>query len=337
MSKSVFHRDDSVGESGCNPGTGVSAREPEPIIAVSSAIRQAISEASQTAPASIPILLVGPTGTGKDLFARHIHRWSGRTGRLVAVNCGALPRDLVEGLLFGAVRGVYTGALDRAGIIEAANRGTLFLDELLALPDEAQVKLLRVLDGGEVVRLGQTMGRHVTFGLVAAAQDDIGDQLRKGTFRLDLYQRVAGIVIRLPALAARPEDIVPLARYFAEMRGRLLSLEAKRILLDHPWPGNVRELRTVIERSMCLTDDQQLSPTTLRRAIELGAWALVEPPQPGRPQVGLATERELLLEALKTHRWHAGRTAKALGIGRTTLFRRLKVLHLSLRWPFELS
>ncbi len=305
--------------------------EPPPIIGESLAIRKAVATLRRYAGASLAILLIGATGTGKELFARYAHYWSRRRGELVDVDCGALPRDMVEGLLFGYRRGAFTGATeDRAGLIEAADGGTLFLDELTSLAEESQRKLLRVLDTAEVRRLGDTRKRSVDLRTVSAVQDDVPDRLVDGTLRRDLYERVAGVVIHLPALVDRPEDFVPLARYFAGVQGQALELAAERRLEGHDWPGNVRELRKVIERAGPLGNNGAISARAIAEAIALGAPTVCR----SNIEYGRAVheaERIRLRAACEANGWHAERTARALGIHRATLFRKLTALGLSLR------
>src|SRR3989442_1251533 len=212
------------------------------IVGVSPAIRRGLVVAERYARTRLPILLVGATGTGKELFAKHIHVLSGRPGQLVDVNCCALPRDMVESLLFGHRRGAFTGAVESTvGYVERSDGGTLFLDELQSLAFEAQGKLLRVLESGEVGRLGAGTTQRVDLRLVGAVQDDINDAVEGGRFRRDLFQRAAGVVIELAPLAARPEDVVPLAEHFAGLQGRRLEPGVEHRLLNYSWPRNGRE------------------------------------------------------------------------------------------------
>jgi transcriptional regulator with PAS, ATPase and Fis domain len=305
----------------------VAANSSPPIIGVSEAMRRVVEQARRFAASGLPVLITGPTGTGKELFARHVHAWSGRVGRLVPVNCGALPRDLVEGLLFGRRRGVYTGADDAKGYVEAADSGTLFLDELGSLPLEAQVKLLRVLEDREVYRLGDTVGRAVLFGLVAATQDDLRQLIPLKAFRQDLFQRVAGGMLTLPALATRLEDVAPLATYFAAISNRTVSATVLLVLQRYSWPGNVRELRTVIDRAACLSDGTEIEVSAICEAIDSGAMqdSAVDPPRIKD------IDRRKLRDVCQANGWSSTRTARALGIGRTTLFRRLRAVGISLR------
>ena len=295
------------------------------IIGVSAAIQRALALAERYARTRLPILLVGATGTGKELFAQHVHGRSGRPGLLVDVNCCALPRDMVESLLFGHRRGAFTGAVESTvGYVERANGGTLFLDELTGLVPEAQGKLLRVLETGEVQPLGAAGNRRVDIRIVSAAQDDFPGALEAHRFRRDLFQRVAGVVIELPTLAARPEDVLPMAEHFASLQGRRLESGVERVLLAHPWPGNVRELRLVIERASALVENGTLSRSAIVEAIALG--------DPGNSPVAVALdERAKLLRICEANEWEAARITHVLGISRTTLHRRLCEIGVSLR------
>jgi two-component system response regulator HydG len=306
---------------------GAPDSELAPIIGDSPAMRRAVELGRRFAPSRVPILLVGPTGSGKELLAQHIHVWGRRPGPLIDINCGALPKELIESELFGRCRGAFSGAVDsRAGLIEAAEAGTVFLDEICSMPLEAQIKFLRVLDTMCVRRVGETISRRVDFRLIAATQDRLGDRVSAGTFRLDLLQRIAGVVIELPALTERREDIVPLARAFAATCGKLLPPSATDMLLQYTWPGNARELRHVMERASWLAIDREIPLETLQDALSIG-------PVSGTPplQSAAVEERAALLAVCETSAWHAGRIAKHLGIGRTTLYRRLLDHGISLR------
>jgi len=301
------------------------------IIGVSPAIRRAAALAERYARTRLPILLVGATGTGKELLAQHIHERSGRRGPLIDVNCCALPREMVESLLFGHRRGAFTGATEtKLGYVQRSDGGTLFLDELASLALEAQGKLLRVLETGQVEQLGAATKAPVNLRVLAAAQDDIWAALDGGGFRRDLFQRVAGVVIELPPLAARPEDIVPLAAHFGQQDGKRLEFGADQVLLAYRWPGNVRELRQVIERAGQLVGNGTLPPAALAEAIDLGSPEGMGNPQSARRR-RLAAERAELLSACEAGGWNAKDIARALGIHRATLFRRLRRVGGSLR------
>ncbi|HVH66654.1 MAG TPA: sigma 54-interacting transcriptional regulator [Gemmatimonadales bacterium] len=295
------------------------------IVGVSPAIRRAEVLAERYARTRLPILLVGATGTGKELFAQHIHERSGRPGPLVDVNCCALPRDMVESLLFGHRRGAFTGAVESSvGHFERSDGGTLFLDELASLAPDAQGKLLRALDTGEIQPLGGGAKRRVDLRVVGAAQDDISTALDNGRLRRDLFQRVAGVVIELPPLVARLEDVLPLARHFAELDGRRLGTGVERVLLNYSWPGNVRELRLTIERAGQLVDNGIVPSSALAEALALGTTATLAAPE-------ALDERATLAGICESHEWKGGEIARALGISRTTLHRRLRDAGLSLR------
>jgi transcriptional regulator with PAS, ATPase and Fis domain len=286
------------------------------------------------APTKLPILLVGATGTGKELFAQRIHDLSGRVGPLVDVNCGALPREVIESLLFGHRRGAFTGATESAlGLVEQSHRGTLFLDELLSLPLAGQATLLRVLDSGEVRPVGEGKKRQVDLRVVAAVQPEVGLRIASGELRADLYQRVAGVVIELPPLLDRMEDVLPLAECFANAQGRTLETGVAAVLTNYPWPGNIRELRVAIERAGYLVENGTLPPHAVAEAIELGGARTPVQLDQERTSNVRDGERESLREACSLCGWNADRASAALGIARSTLFRRLKAHGLSLRSP----
>ena len=295
------------------------------IVAQSLSLRRALELAERFARTPLAILLTGPTGTGKELFARRIHAWSGREGPFVPVNCAALPEDMVESLLFGHARGAFTGAVsDRTGFIEAADRGTLYLDELTSLPREAQAKLLRVLESRDVYRLGETTPRRVDFRMVASGHDDLATQIRDGGFRLDLFTRVAGVRLELAPLRERREDVWPLAEHFAELEGWVLAPETAPILASYDWPGNARELRNAVERAGFLSSNPVIGAAVLAEAIELGAVAK----SVGGNGNGRRAE---LLAICEANECNSLRIAAALGIRRSALFQRLKAHGVSLR------
>ncbi len=297
------------------------------IVGKSEAIRRAVALAEKFAPTSLPILLVGATGTGKELFAQHIHQLSGRKGPLVDVNCGALPRDMVESLFFGHCRGAFTGASESTvGHIERSNGGTLFLDELTSLPQDGQVKLLRVLETREVQPLGSGAKVLVDLRVVAAVDDGIAGALKGGSFRRDLYQRLAGAVIELPPLAMRPDDVVPLAEYFARPRGQRLEPGVDEELLSHCWPGNVRELRFVIERVGELMENGTISRAAVKEAIRLGGSL----DHSAAGAIG-GLDVTAWWSVCERHNWDVPSITRAMGIGRATLHRRLREVGISIR------
>jgi len=295
-------------------------------------MKAAIARAAKLAASELSILLVGETGTGKELFAREIHRWSRRSGDLIDLNCAALPRDLAESLLFGHRKGAFTGAFEAAlGLIADSDRGTLFLDEIASAPLEVQAKLLRVLETHEVRRVGETSKRKLDLRVVAAAQEDLGTRLAAGTMRADLVQRLGGAVLHLPPLRERGSDVGLLAVAFAAARGCTLSAGTGLLLSSYHWPGNVRELHAVITRAAVLTEGSVIGMAGLEEALELGASVPVGI-EPSDDQAGSAGSlRGRLLRTCAAHGWSSDRIARALGLGRTTLFKHLKSQGVSLR------
>ena len=306
---------------------GVADSDDCAIVGVSPAIRRAIATARQFAMTPLPILLMGPTGTGKELFAQEIHRWSGRRGRLVDVNCGALPRDLIEGELFGHRRGAFTGAArDSGGLIAHADSGTLFLDELSSLALEGQVKLLRALETREVRRVGDTAKRLIDFRLVAAVQNGLGKLVREGQFRIDLYQRLAGVVIDLPPLSERMEDALPLAAHFAALQRRTVGLGVEAVLDRHKWAGNVRELKTVVDRAVVLSSTGAVDAAAMLEAIDLGVGGESDPPVTiSLEEKRRDDERDQLLAAAERNGWDRNRLARDLGVSVATMYRRFRL------------
>jgi DNA-binding NtrC family response regulator len=234
---------------------------PEEMVGESPAFRAAYGLLRKAAAAQITVLLLGETGVGKEMFARYLHRTSPRAaGPFVAVNCAAIPAELVESELFGVEKGAFTGAsVSRPGRFERAHGGTLFLDEVGDLPPPAQAKLLRVLQEGEVERVGDQRTRKVDVRLVAATNANLQQLVREGRFRSDLYYRLNAYQVFIPPLRERKEDISPLAKRFLAKYSALhekkllgFSDKAKRALLEHPWPGNIRELQNMIERCVIL-------------------------------------------------------------------------------------
>jgi Nif-specific regulatory protein len=292
-------------------------------------MRRAVALAARFAATNHPILVAGPTGTGKELMVRRIHELSRRAGSLIDVNCAALPRDLVEGTLFGYRRGAFSGAIESsAGLVAAATNGTLFLDELPSMSLEAQAKLLRLVETQEVRPLGGAAKQRIDFRLVCAAQQDLEEQVRAGLFREDLYYRVSTLRIDLPPLRDRPEDILPLAERFAAILASVLDPCARTLLLDHSWPGNVRELRAVIQRAVLLAGCNRVSHHAVAEALQgnqVGVRKSI-----ARPSLMTQTDSPLL-QVCVDQNWDRHRIAAALGISIATLYRRLKQSGISLR------
>ena len=304
------------------------ADEFENIIGDSPALRFAISRVEQVAPTDASVMLLGETGTGKELFARAIHNRSVRCGRpFVRVNCAALPSTLIETELFGHVRGAFTGAVtNRQGRFEVADGGTLFLDEIGDLPADVQAKLLRVLQEGEFERVGSSQPRKVDVRIVAATHHDLEEAMNAGKFRADLYYRLNVFPIVLPQLRQRTEDIPRLVWYFVNRRQRALNRKFTNIpvsvfaaLQQRPWPGNVRELQNVIERAMIHSAGNTLvlddAPSSLPAHAAKGAPTLEE------------LEKQYVEDALRRCRWRIngrGNAAEALGLHPNTLRNRMK-------------
>jgi sigma-54-specific transcriptional regulator len=236
------------------------------------ASRDLLDQAERVAPTDATVLIIGETGTGKELIARHVHTQSGRSGPFIAVNCGAFSENLVEAELFGHEAGAYTGASGaRAGWFEAANNGTLFLDEVGDLPLAIQVKLLRVLQERQVVRLGSRRPIEVNVRLVAATNVKLEQAVAAGHFRADLYYRLNVAVLALAPLAQRPGDIIALAEHFVgvfsrrlDLKGVRLSGGAREALLQYSWPGNIRELENVIHYALIVNSDGLIAANDLR-------------------------------------------------------------------------
>jgi transcriptional regulator with PAS, ATPase and Fis domain len=278
----------------------------------------------------ITVLIDGESGTGKELVARAIHDASRRSRRpFMVVNCGALPENLLESELFGHVRGAFTGAVNnKRGLFEEANGGTVFLDEVGETSPALQVKLLRFLQDGEVKRVGSNEVLHLSVRVLAATNRSLKKMVAEGAFRSDLYYRLNVIQINLPALRERAEDIPLLSMHFlkktaARMRkpAREISPEALLLLSSYAWPGNVRELENVIERAAALSVGTVIAPADLPSQIQETAAA--EPSTNGRQTIK-EVERRHILETLDALDWDYDEACRALGIGRTTLWRKLK-------------
>ena len=273
--------------------------------------------AGQVARSELPVLVTGPNGAGKEKIAEIVHANSAvKDGPFVALNCGAIPADLVEAELFGAEAGAYTGANKaREGKFEAADGGTLFLDEIGTLPPAGQVKLLRVLETGRFQRLGGNRERQVQVRVVSATNADLPALIRAGQFREDLYYRLNAIELKVPPLAERSDDILPLARHFLPP-GKQLGEDAARALLVHPWPGNVRELRNSIQRAALL------APGALLSAADLALSAA----RRGESVAGVAAQqepgREEIIAALERNGGVLAQAACELGLSRQALYRR---------------
>jgi len=289
------------------------------IVFASDAMERAVELACRVARADVRVLISGPNGAGKERIAQIVHANSpGRAGPFVAVNCGAIPAELIEAELFGAEAGAYTGATRaRAGRFETANGGTLFLDEIGDLPLAGQVKLLRVLETGKFEMLGSSRTRTSQTRIVSATNADLPALIREGRFREDLYYRLNVIDIVVPPLAERGADILPLARYFLGL-GLTLSEDAQAALQAHEWPGNVRELRNSIERAKLLARDNVVS------AADLNLPSV--PRSAARETEHLS--REVLEATLREAGGNVSRAAQSLGLSRQALYRRMERFNL---------
>lgn len=282
----------------------------------SEAMHTLIAMATQVAHADVPVLITGPNGSGKEVLADIIHANSAvRSGPYLKVNLGALPQELIEAELFGTEAGAFTGARPRVGRFEAANGGTLFLDELGNLAPAGQAKLLRVLQTGELERLGSNVTRRTKVRMIAATNTDLRAAIREGRFREDLYYRLNVIELEVPPLARRREDILPLARHFLD-GNRELSPEAERALMRHAWPGNVRELQNIIRRASLLSS-----------TAEIGADVLGLPAtEPAEAGAESALDRPTLERALQRAGGVVAHAARDLGLSRQALYRRMEKL-----------
>jgi transcriptional regulator with PAS, ATPase and Fis domain len=315
------------------------------------AMGDVIQRARRVAARSVSVLIEGESGTGKELLARAIHEHSPRSEKsFVAVNCGALPENLVESLLFGHTKGSFSGATkDSPGHFREADGGTVFLDEVGELPLQAQVKLLRVLQEKAVTPVGASRAQKVSVRVIAATNRNLAVECREGRFREDLFYRLAVAVLRLPALRDRKGDLAPLIQRLldkandvgsAEEPGykrKTLSAGAKNVLLNHPWPGNVRELENTLMRATVWTESASVSEREMRAALmgELapGATALCQMELGDGFELDVTLDtisRDYILRALKEARGNKSRAAELLGLkSRQTLNNRMKSLRLS--------
>jgi DNA-binding NtrC family response regulator len=296
--------------------------------------------AERVAQGPISVLLLGETGVGKEVFAEVVHRASPRRDRpLLRLNCAALSESLLESELFGHEKGAFTGATSaKPGLLESAEGGTVFLDEVGELSPSIQVKLLRVLEERKVTRVGGLTAKAIDVRFVSATNRDLAAEVKKGAFRQDLLFRLDGITLSIPPLRERPREIEPLARMFAEraaaQMGRpapVLAREALLALARHAWPGNVRELRNVMERAVVLSEAGLIAPEHL--LLPAPAAPSAEPAAPAEPREEAAPahlrtelaalERQRILDALAACAGNQTQAAAKLGMSRRTLVKRL--------------
>ncbi|MFT3914921.1 MAG: sigma 54-interacting transcriptional regulator [Anaeromyxobacteraceae bacterium] len=304
--------------------------DPAGTVTRSEPMRRMLERARVVAKTDSSVVVSGESGVGKERVARLLHGDSPRAAKpFVAVNCGAIPDSLLERELFGHAKGAYTGAdAEGIGLFEAANGGTLFLDEIGEVPPQMQVKLLRALQEKEIRRVGETRTRPVDVRIVAATNRDLAAEVAAGRFRRDLFYRLRVIELRIPPLRERPEDVLPLARFFLASLARSMrrpvtgiSAQAAELLKRHAWPGNVRELQNAIEYAVALCGGAQVKPEDLPE--ELRHAAPVAQVRGGvRPLEQV--EREAILGAMRATKGNKHEAAEALGIGLATLYRKLK-------------
>jgi DNA-binding NtrC family response regulator len=308
------------------------------IIGESEAIRKAVSLAKKVAPGDTSILLTGETGTGKEVFAQSIHHASLRRHKsFVAVNCAAFGRELLESEMFGHKAGAFTGATkDKRGLLEEAHQGTIFLDEIGEMSLDLQSKLLRVIETGEFLRVGETKPTKVDIRIIAATHRDLSKEITEGHFREDLYYRISVFQIHLPALRERLSDMELLVTHFIrlfrpgkEAKGIELDPTFYKALKMHSWKGNIRELRNVIERSLILMEGKRLYATDL--PVE---FQQTEDVIPGKSKEFsafsmAAAEKLHIQKVLNYTQGNKSETARLLGIGITTLYRKIEEYRIS--------
>ena len=314
---------------------------PEGIVIAEPSMARMFGFTRRVAATSTTVLILGETGVGKEVVAQQIHAWSARYDRpFVRVNCAALPETLVESELFGHERGAFTGAdRTKVGFAEAAHEGTLFLDEIGELSLPVQAKLLAMLENRAIVRLGSTVETPVNVRVIAATHRNLTEEVKKGTFRDDLYYRVGVVVIRVPPLRERPSEVTLLANLFAKRFGShtgfgepTIAADAAAALVAHAWPGNIRELRNAIEHAVLLTEDgvicrEHLPETVLGAPVDANAAAVARTStaRPGGVRAALAeVERASIEEALRAEGGNRTRAALKLGISLRSLLYKLE-------------
>ena len=319
-------------------------------IIASLAMRRLLDTIRRAAPSNVTVLIRGESGSGKEVVARALHHYSVRASKpWVDLSCAALPEHLVESELFGFEKGAFSGAdYFKPGLFELASQGTLFLDEVAELDTKLQVKLLRVLDGHPFYRLGGTKKIPVDVRLVAATNQDLADAIRQGSFRNDLYHRLAQIEIYVPPLRSRIDDIIPIANMFLTQQNPQLRLDedAEHLLRNYSWPGNVRELRNIVVKCAVLSDSDVITGSDLPEALQsmpsrqhlgddlfrlnsvLRGAITVSPLASAALSGGTkleGMEKQTILKALSETGGHYQRAAEMLGISRRTLSRKLKL------------
>lgn len=298
----------------------------ESILGNSAEIKEAISLARKVAATDATVLLLGETGTGKEVFAQAIHQNSSRSNKtFIAVNCSAFTKELLESELFGHKAGAFTGAIkDKKGLFEEANNGTIFLDEIGEMPAELQSKLLRVLESGEFIKVGDTKTIKVNVRIIAATNRDLQKEIESGHFRSDLFYRLSVFTIALPSLRERVKDIPLLAIHFAEVFAAKtnkvvpqLQKDYSEALLQYNWPGNIRELKNIIERSVILNDDGRLTAKDLPVELQVTGATYSAFDLAG-------VEKAHIQKVLKHTSGNKTEAARLMNIGLTTLYRKIE-------------
>lgn len=295
----------------------------EAIIGQSPLLMEAIAMAKKVAPTEANVLLLGETGTGKEVFAKAIHQSSKHAeNTLMAINCSAISADLLESELFGYKKGAFTGALaDKKGLLEQADRGTLFLDEIGDMPLHMQAKILRVLEDGTFIKLGDLQTKKVNVRLIAATHKNLLEEVAKGNFREDLYYRLSVFSLHLPSLDDRKKDILPLAEHFIQLFSTAklkMSEDFKQALLAHHWKGNIRELKNTIERTLILNDAAILESNLLSSNFNSSSTN-------SSTSLEMASiEAAHIRKVLQYTSGNKTETARLLGIGLATLYRKME-------------
>jgi two-component system nitrogen regulation response regulator NtrX len=309
------------------------------MVGVSPALEKVRDAITRAAPTNATVLILGESGVGKELVARAIHRNSPRKDEeLVQVNCAAIPEELIESELFGHEKGSFTGAAEKQiGKFELAHKGTIFLDEIGDMSLRTQAKVLRVLQEGEVERIGSQKTIQVDVRVIAATNKRLEDAIERGEFREDLYFRLSVIPIRVPPLRERSEDVAPLVEHFVQafsadnnFKPKAFTPAAMDILRKHPWRGNVRELRNTIERLLIMVEGSEIRPEHLEDVLLRPAEgaapassAAAEPPGSLKDFKETA-ERAFLVQKLRESRWNISATAQAIGTPRSNLYKKLE-------------
>lgn len=322
-----------------NNGTSFSFAD---IVGESKAIKETTKEAQKAALSPAPVLIYGETGTGKELFVQGIHNVGKfQEGPFVPVNCAAIPASLLESMLFGTTRGAFTGAQDTKGLLEQAEGGTLYLDEVNSMPVELQAKILRVLQDKTVKRLGSQKERPVDCRIVSSTNVDPWECIEKGTLRKDLFFRLAVIQLTIPPLRERVEDVEVLARFFLEKYARIygknrieMTDDFLKVLKQHYWSGNVRELEHVLENSVAMIEDEyRLDVNKLPYHLISQPGRIEQRVEPGGStqslkEILMEVEKETILKSLKLHNWNISRAARHIGIGRQNMQYRMDKLNI---------